>query len=82
MGFFGDGFLYWWLISERSIVLPKFLFIFFMLFFVYFNENVFIEIKQEEEVRCAGIMCNDEDFFFYNYNFYYFLPIIGGDNEN
>jgi hypothetical protein len=33
-------------------------------------------------VRCAGIMCNDEDFFFYNYNNYLYFPIVeSGGNQ-
>lgn len=37
------------------------------------------EIEQDL-VRCAGIMCNDEDFFYYNYNFYTYLPKVEGGN--
>lgn len=32
-------------------------------------------------VRCAGIMCNDE-YFFYNYNNYLYFPILeSGGNQ-
>lgn len=50
-----------------------FVYIFFSVFFVSFTE---FQVKTEPPVSCAGIMCNDEDFFFYNYNNYLYFPII------
>lgn len=42
-------------------------------------EPIIPEVEQNI-VRCAGIMCNDNDFFFYNYNFYTYMPLIEGGN--
>jgi len=54
----------------KSIV---FIYIFLSVFFITLTGTA---PEPKPPVRCAGIMCNDEDFFFYNYNEYYYFPIV------